>query len=154
MIDENSRSLIPIRISKSGSRLNKIPKRVISLDHRYYRRMTKVSILVMILITWSSRGWYSSINYIRLKISHRVPMMVIGHLILICLSLLLNVRRFTMFIIKEKLKRYEKRYQNIERLMFTLRHSDLIKTKNTEPRDSLVILVELKIRLFVPMKMR
>ena len=59
-----------------------------------------------------------------------------------------------MFIIKEKLKRCQKRYQNIERLMFTLRHSDPIKTNNTEPRDSLVILVVWNISLFVPMKMR
>ena len=103
LIDKNSRSLIPIRISKSGSRLNKIPKRVISLDHQYYRTLTKVSILVMIWITWSSRGRYSRINYIRLKISHRVSMMVIGHLIVICLSSLLNVRRFTMFIIEKSL---------------------------------------------------
>ena len=50
----------------------------------------------------SSRGRYSRINYIRLKISHRDAMMVIGHLIVICLSQLLNVRRFTMFIIKRK----------------------------------------------------
>ena len=100
LIDENSRSLIPIRISKSGSRLNKIPKWVISLDHQYYRTLTKVSILVMILITWLSRGRYSRINYIRLKISHRVSMMVIGHLIVICLSSLLNVRRFTIKISK------------------------------------------------------
>ena len=38
--------------------------------------------------------------------------------------------------------------------MLTLRHIDPIKTNNTEPRDSLVILVVWNIRLFVPIKMR
>ena len=32
-------------------------------------------------------------------------MMVIGHLIVICLSQLLNVRRFTMFICKRKIEK-------------------------------------------------
>ena len=105
MIDENSRSLIPIRILKSGSRLNKIPKRVTSLDHQYYRRLTKVSFLVRIWITWR----HHVDDTVGLIISglryYHTEMMVIGYLIVIWSSQLLNNRRFTMFIFRRKIEK-------------------------------------------------